>query len=371
MNILIHGISTNMGGAKRHLNNMMFALGKRSDNNRYFVIVNDKYETPWESDKCKALRFPIAMSNGLKRIFFDNYYINKLIEDYEIDILISFANFGPIKAKCKHILFEMNALYFCKNIQPMLTTKQRIDYSIKRSLIRLAGNNADLIVTPSESLKILLYKSIGLDLKKIDVLHHAIEQNFNKDVEHITLAEDDKTIFLYPSHLARHKGVDVLIDALTILKKKKPKNLKFKIICTFDRRDAPAYYDELMSKIEKENLDNIIVFTGHIPQNEINKYYASADYMIYTTLCESFGFSMIEAKTFRLPALCSDIPINREIAKKSARYYPPENSYALADAIMEFVKNRPDDFDFNDDLINWDWQKYTSSLIKIIEKVSK
>ena len=369
MNIMVHAISTSMGGAKRHLDNLVHTLKEERDENNYFIVINNRYDCSWDSERTKALKVPAKYSNGPLRIYFDNYHINRMIKEYDIDVLISFANFGPFKAACRHILFEMNALYFCETVRKMLNSRQHIDFALKRFLIKASGIGSDLIVTPSQSLKNQLIESLGFSEEKIAVLHHAIEQNFNKTDKAIFQRTGENTVFLYPSHLARHKGVHILLDALIEIKKQAP-SLPFEIVCTFERSDSPAYYDELMKKIEHYKLDRYIKFIGSVKQNEINSLYASCDYMIYTTLCESFGFSMIEAKAFRLPSLCSDIPINREIAKRSAKYYEAENPSALAKSIIEFVTQKPKDFDFDDELLNWDWVKYTDALRNLIKRVA-
>ncbi len=79
---------------------------------------------------------------------------------------------------------------------------------------------------------------------------------------------------------------------------------------------------------------------------------------------------MLEAKVFHLPALCSDIPINQEIAKKSAKYYRWDNPSDLAKSLKFFVDRKPEDFDFEDDLLEWRWEDYAKRLIDIMEEVA-
>ena len=368
MRVLVHALPTKMGGAKRHLNNMMNALASSNETHKFFVVVNDRYDTSVFDGRVETISFPIEYSSGIKRLYLDNIEINRIIEEKKIDLLISFANIGPFKPKCKHILFEMNALYFCKNITPLYSFKERIGFAGKRALIRACAKNADLIVTPSKTLMKQISDSLKIPGKKFQVLHHAMQKEFCEAKENQNLFDEDKVSFLYPSHLARHKGVHILIEALKLIEKELLE--KFEVICTFERSDDPKYYDILTKDIEKHSLGDTIRFIGHLPQEKINALYAEADYMIYTTLCESFGFSMLEAKVFHLPALCSDIPINREIAKKSAKYYRWDDPYDLAKSLKFFVDRKPEDFDFEDDLLEWRWEDYAKRLIDIMEEVA-
>ncbi|BDY13535.1 glycosyltransferase [Hydrogenimonas cancrithermarum] len=373
MKILVHAISAKMGGAKRHLNNMMKALAKSGHDFEWLVIVNDEFDTSAFESNVEIIRFPETYSSGWKRILLDNWHINKIIKEKKIDLLISFANFGPVKASCKHILFEMNALYFCTNIRNLYGRRQHIDFAIKRILIKLSAIWADLIITPSKSLKLQLIDTLNIPENKIDILYHASEKEFCRigQTTNITKKENSTvTTFLYPSHLARHKGIHILLDALKIVKFEKNRLLPpFEVICTFAKSDEPEYYDELTKSIEQHDLDDIIRFVGFVPQEEINQLYASSDYMLYTTLCESFGFSMLEAKVFHLPALCSNIPINREISKEAALYYQWNDPEDLADKIEFIITQKPDQFNFNDELLEWHWENYAEKLIACMNDV--
>jgi glycosyltransferase involved in cell wall biosynthesis len=367
MKILIHAISTKMGGAKRHLDNLLMHLDNDDSANEYYIVVNDEYTLMEEYRKMNIVPFSMKYSNGVKRVIFDNWHINKLIKKYHIELLVSFANFGPIMVSCKHVLFETNALYFCDNIKNQYNWKQKLDFTLKRYLIKWSALGADLIITPSMSLKSQLVHALSINKSKIDVLYHAIESNFNEDIK--DRENNDTVQFLYPSHLARHKGINILLEALIIFKKQYTNFPKFNIICTFSMEDDTIYYKELMTSIYENGLSEIIQFIGTIPQSEISQYYAKADYMIYTSLCESFGFSMLEAKVFHLPAICSDIEINQEIAKHAAKYYPSDNPEALSTMIHQFITQKPTDFEFHDELLYWDWDKYTRKFLDIIDKV--
>lgn len=369
MKILIHALSTKMGGAKRHLDNMVNALAKNEENHHYVILVNNQYDTTNFDSSITLLRYSSSYGSGIRRIYFDNVLLPRILKKYRFDILVSFANFGPFITPCPHILFEMNALYFCSNIFDLYPFRRRLDFWIKRALIGLTGAQADIIVTPSHSLAKQIQKTFPLSKKKFEVLYHAMDPAFTKTEERNSLFCPDRVSFLYPSHLARHKGVHILIDALNFIKKRSPSILNlFEIVCTFDRSDDPEYYDELKNKIRISNLQNTIRFIGHQPQNKINTLYAGADYMIYTTLCESFGFSMLEAKVFRLPALCSDIAINREISQKSAKYYKWNDPVSLAKELENFVVHNPKEFFFEDSLLNWHWDAYAEKFLSLCEK---
>ena len=359
-----------MGGAKRHLDNMVEELSRLTSENIYYVVLNETYAKKWEAANVKTITFPIAYSNGVKRLWFDNIEINRLIENYKIDLLISFANFGPYRAKCNHILFETNALYFCDNIRKIYSKKTQFISDIRKFLIKLSGIHADIIVTPSHSLKDQLIQSLGFTENRISVLYHAIDKDTLGKPTTLEKSDSSTVRFIVTSHLTRHKRIETLIDAILLLKSHGSLEKTFHIQCTFDRRDNNQYFDELMKRIESEQLNEYISFIGRIEQNEIANLYATADCMLHTTACESFGFSLLEAKLFHLPIICSDIPINREIAKNSALYFETDNARELADRMKYFIEKRPNDFNFDDELIDWNWKKYSEKLLHLAERIA-
>lgn len=369
MNILIHALPTKMGGAKRHLNNMMNTLASQGSQHRYILVINDEYDLSAFDPSIRILTYPAARSGGFKRIVFDNLEIPRIVRREKIDLLLSFSNIGPFRAPCRHILFEMNALYFCSDIRSLYSPKERLDFFIKKTLIGMSSSGADLLVTPSRSLKNQLIRSLNIDENKIEVLHHAMNPDFLQTDEETDLFDPKRVSFLYPSHLARHKGIDVLLKALEHIAQSRPSELeRFEILCTFDREDEPALFDEMSDFIAQKGLHKTLRIVGHVPQEKINAFYAAADYMLYTTQCESFGFSMLEAKIFKLPALCSDIPVNREISKDSALYYRWNDPADLAEKLLFFIQKRPNDFSFEDELLHWSWDKYTGRLLDLIEE---
>jgi len=367
MKILIHAISTDMGGAKRHLDNMVGKLAALKGTEPV-VVLNENYEAPWDPESVTVERFPVRYKSGWRRIWFDNVVIPRLVRRHGADLLLSFANFGPFKSPVPHILFETNALYFCPDIEDIFSAKAKALRTLRRALIKGAGRGADLIVVPSRSLQQQLTRALGLDERRIEVVPHAAQIPPAASRPPEGKGEEEGVTFVCTSHLTPHKRVETLVEALDLLQKEPPRR-PFRVLCTFDRKDSPAYYDRLMRSIETKGLAETIRFIGRVPQERMGELYETADCMIHTTACESFGFSLLEAKVHRLPTICSDIAVNREIAKKAALYFRTGDAADLAGKIRLFVDERPDGFDFEDELLHWTWERYAHRLEELFTKV--
>ena len=111
---------------------------------------------------------------------------------------------------------------------------------------------------------------------------------------------------------------------------------------------------------------------GRIPQNQIGWVYKLCDCMVYPSLCESFGFSMIESIFSDLPIIASGTNINEEICGPTANYYSPLDSEDLANSMESFIRNGIDKKIFSNlakkhrEKHDWSWQHYTTEFIEIL-----
>ena len=102
--------------------------------------------------------------------------------------------------------------------------------------------------------------------------------------------------------LVKDKGIIELVEAFEKLKEKHPeKHIKLLVI------GQPEIRDALPSKTItylKESKD--VIFTGHIPFNEIQMYYMLMDVLVLPTHRDGLGMVAIEASAMEKPIIVSD-----------------------------------------------------------------
>jgi len=147
----------------------------------------------------------------------------------------------------------------------------------------------------------------------------------------------------------------------------------FVLFTTIDKSDWPEGFIKLKSQIVQLGIEENIVLTGRIPQDEMKVFYENCDLMVYPSLCESFGFSMVEAMGYGLPIVAADTEVNKEICGDAAIYYSAFNPEDAADKILTA---------FNDSIrsklkegakirmlsLDWSWQRYTKEFLEIVSK---
>ena len=72
-------------------------------------------------------------------------------------------------------------------------------------------------------------------------------------------------------------------------------------------------------------------------EGALDELYRRADVFLFPSLCESFGFPMVEALGYGLPIVAADTPINRELCGEAALYYAPLDASAAAQQLSALL----------------------------------
>ena len=375
MKIILHALGANMGGALRHLNNFIPALLESDNSNQYILILRKDVSFQYTNKALQIIRINKTVgANFILRTLFDIIYLPFLSVKLKANLVISLLNFGPVVLTKPHINFQRNALFFCPDYINRLKGVEKIQSNLRSVLLFLSMKYADVIVTPSGAMAELIKKRYpSLRQTKFKTLYHGFSFQEKKSAAGYwseVLLKEKRFKLLYPTHASSHKGFEILFEALSKLK---PNMSNFVLFTTIDKSDWPEGFIKLKSQIVQLGIEENIVLTGRIPQDEMKVFYENCDLMVYPSLCESFGFSMVEAMGYGLPIVAADTEVNKEICGDAAIYYSAFNPEDAADKILTA---------FNDSIrsklkegakirmlsLDWSWQRYTKEFLEIVSK---
>jgi glycosyltransferase involved in cell wall biosynthesis len=97
--------------------------------------------------------------------------------------------------------------------------------------------------------------------------------------------------------------------------------------------------DEIYATIKQLELSSSVVLTGRVPVENLPGLYACASLLVMPSVYEGFGFPILEAMAAGTPVITSDSSSLPEVAGDAAILFPPQDHYALADAIEELIQN--------------------------------
>jgi glycosyltransferase involved in cell wall biosynthesis len=93
----------------------------------------------------------------------------------------------------------------------------------------------------------------------------------------------------------------------------------------------PDLFSELLQYVARQGLHEHCRFLGVVPRADQLALIRAADAIVQPSLFEGRGAILEEAAVLGTLPLCSDLPVNREQAVATARYFDPADADALAD----------------------------------------
>lgn len=377
MNILLNALGAQMGGAKRHLESFLIELDQRSSSYQYTALIREGVFDFNKLESVKIVEIPqSSLNNWRKRLSFDLFHLPTILRRDEYDACVSLLNFGPLACCCPHIVFQRNALYFDRSQLKKMQWKNRIGLLLRRYQALVVMRGADLIVTPSDSMRNLVQTtSRGLEHKAMVVLKHGFSSSDYLNPLSLELADKlDQAHgmkIVYPTHLAVHKGFDFLVETLALLKKME---VDFTLVLTIESADWPEGYQRFISEIDRRGINEMVINLGTVPHNQMAAVYEACDVMFYPSRCESFGFSLVEAMAFGLPVIAGELSIFKEICGNAGMYYQDDHAKQAAMLIKSLVNTG--EFNSRKALIeqqfashDWSWGRYVQEFEQLLKNL--
>lgn len=122
------------------------------------------------------------------------------------------------------------------------------------------------------------------------------------------------------------KGFDYLIEAY------KAAGVQSVRLVLAGDTDYPTEYSRKLKKLANENG---IILTGFIKGEKLKQLYTFARLFVISSYSEGLPIALLEAMSYDLDVLASDIPANLEIKLEKNDYFPTGDAEALANAILK------------------------------------
>lgn len=197
------------------------------------------------------------------------------------------------------------------------------------------------IITVSHFLKEELIKRYFIQEDKIQVIYNGVDtERFNPNVDGNSIRKiyklENCPVVLYLGRLAPYKGVQFLIEAIPEVLRELPET-KF-LISGAMRYDIP----NLNKMVKSLKIENSIVFTGYVPDEDVPKLYACCDVFCYPSLWEGFGLTPAEAQSCGKPVVAFNTCAVPEVVKNkhTGLLVEPKNAEAIAKALVSLLQNK-------------------------------
>lgn len=194
---------------------------------------------------------------------------------------------------------------------------------------------ADIILTVSEFSRREIVKYLSIPEKKIKVVPNGVDLELYRDNysdDEIGSARAKYQVpaqyVLYLGTLEPRKNIERLIEAYAKLKMKAD--------------DCPSLvlagkkgwmYDGIFDKVKKLKLENAVVFTGYVEENDVPCLLAGAKFFLFPSIYEGFGMPPLEAMACGTPVIASNTSSLPEVVGDAGILVNPESVDEITQAM--------------------------------------
>ena len=162
------------------------------------------------------------------------------------------------------------------------------------------------------------------------------------------------------SRIVKNKGLEYLIEAY----KKTKTNKKLLIV-----GDGP--YLKGLEKLAGDNKN--IIFTGRQSGKALNELYSNAALFVQPSEAEGLSISLLEAVSYKLPILISDIDANTEVMGEDSFRFENKNTDDLKSKLSDFLNNnvsieKNTELVYNKMISEYNWNNIINKTIDVYSK---
>lgn len=213
-------------------------------------------------------------------------------------------------------------------------------YYYAKFMFWFATKRANKIITDSENTKRDILERYNVNPDKIEVIYLGVGEEFVKkeevEVEYLYdkfSIPRNKKILMYVGNLKPHKNLERLLIAFSQMENKQD-------YCMLLIGKAFEKYNVLEQKEKELGIDDYILHTGMVNQEELVDLYNLADLFVFPSLYEGFGIPVLEALACGTPVICSNTSSLPEVGSECVNYFNPVDVEQIMQAIQDNINRK-------------------------------
>lgn len=348
-------------GIGRYIYHLLSELQRLDNKNQYVVLLRKQNFNLWEPE---APNFTKLLADY--RHFSIREQIHFCLFLYRLRPgLVHFTNVNhPVLYFRKRILNVHDlTLVDYKNVR-----NSKLAYTIKywafRFVLRHGIYTSSAVITISSYVRKRILSRYKVRPRRFTLTYPSVNKPSIKTTPYKPMI--NKKFIFYVGSAYPFKNLERLIEAFAKLQASHPDLL----LLLVGKQDD--FYKALMKKTTAKNT-NQIVFTGYVPDKQLEWLYAHATAYVFPSMSEGFGLPGLEAMAHGLPVVSSSATCLPEVYGKAAHFFNPTSTDDMSKKIAEVVDNQT----LRNNLImrgyaqvkKFSWSKMAEQTLEIYNKV--
>ena len=342
MTLAIDMVGTNLGsGTKTYNINFCEYLNKRNLNERIYIFITETYKEEINDKKNKNITYIIKskfLSNIFFRIIWMQFFLPFELIKLKVSRLYSPMNFSPVILK----FFNIKLILALHSNLPWVFFKQMSGNLLRnyftKFIMEISIFVCDKLIVDSKFAKDEIVNLLNINEKKVSVVYLGIEKKYLDYEENNNYIDnfDYKNYIISVMSCVKYHNIINLLKAFKSLKEKNTSNLKF-IFVTQVLDDK--YFLEIKKFINNNFNEDEIVFFHNLDNKYLVNLYKKADLFIFSSYCEVFGLTSLEAMAQACPVAISNRSALPEINNNAADYFDPDNIMDIRKSMENILYN--------------------------------
>lgn len=322
-------------GLGRYVMKLVEHLGRIDRRNKYTVLLRKKYYD--------ELRLPGNWTKILAEFrhysFSEQVKLPKIISGTNPD-LVHFPHFNvPISFRGKFVVTIHDMLMHRMKGKDTTTLSlpafliKRLGY---RYVFKKAVKDSLKVIVPSSFVRRELVDYYHIRQEKVSVTYEGVE------IGNISPSALDKysikeKYFIYAGNAYPHKNLERAVRAILALNKDYTGNVL--LVIASSRSVFTKRLEKLVTQLRAERFVKLL---GFVPDEDLFSLYRDSIGFLFPSLSEGFGLTGLEAIMSGTLAVVSDIPVFKEVYKKHALYFNPDDFSSIEETMKEALDMSPE-----------------------------
>lgn len=358
------------GGSVTYALKLLKEISILDKQNQFVIYINKECENinfnVGSNFTIRVLKF--EYSSVYLRYFWEQFILPFYVFKDKIDLLHSLGYVTPLFTTAKKVVSILDINY--KGHSNNMSAIKRF---LLGSMINLSAKFSKKIITISDFSKkqIVEYTKANSNKVIVTLLSGSSDIFYTENLTSASIFKryniDNKYIIAFSSP-SPHKNIEGLIVAVEEIFKNTP-NLKMVLVGHQNKSQ------NLKNSIQKHKLSKNIIFTGFVPDEDIEPLLSNAELFVFPSLYEGFGIPLLDAQACRVPVVSSNAGSLPEVGGDAVLYFNPENIIDMRNAISKVLE----DDSFANDIVEkglenrlkFSWKKTALETLAVYEEILK